>query len=539
MSLAYPAEWKFEGNGIAIDANTVSEFFGILKKISNGNWDVIEEFKRIVGCEGTSSSYSWALSDLESTLSSNSNNSAIFLESIWNCILYAKSKDLAVPDAQYLNVILEQNKIPLIINPPNLVSYNSTIIQDIGEAQQKDKNCHSYELINIVGKGGFGVVYRATRTTKIGDFQYAIKVLDPMPFGTNYEEAFKRFCREVNIIRELQHKSIVSYFDAGVNQANKPYIVMPLIEGKNLRDAIRENLNVEFGVSLFVEILEALDYSHCKNVIHRDLKPGNIIVRSSDNQPIILDFGCAYILDQMDSQTLTTHLVGTSAYIPSEVIAQPNLRSPLQDIYACGIMLYEAFANHLPDPANYSNLSLIDSQFGILDAVIQSAISGQASRTKSAKDFAIQLKDLLSALRGDSALPTKPSKLQNPLDHFYRSDIASYKQFSESISRGLKKIREDAKIVGTLNEIEESLKELYGELCLEEYVHDIPKLTKCMVSGGIHWQKTEIRVSVIKDFLDLLNHSSPEKREIIYKNLVGKIKTIPTYPNPDDDDLPF
>jgi serine/threonine protein kinase len=220
-----------------------------------------------------------------------------------------------------------------------------------------------------------------------------LKVLDPSPFITDYDKALKRFRREVTALRSLQHRSIVHYYEAGLTIDNKPYLVMPLIRGTDLRSAANA-VSLAGAVSLFVEVLQGLAYAHHNDVIHRDLKPSNILVRSSDRQPLILDFGSAYILEQLDTKTLTTEAVGTIGYIPSEVLADPTLRSPLQDVYACGIMLYEALAGRRPDPANYLPLGTLNPAHAPLDPIVSHAIAGAKARLTSAGEFADQLSAL-------------------------------------------------------------------------------------------------------------------------------------------------
>ena len=183
-----------------------------------------------------------------------------------------------------------------------------------------------------------------------------VKILDPSPFVTDYDKAlFRRFQREVEAIQLLQHRAIVPYYEAGITVDNKPYIVMPYVSGTDLRTATAGQ-ELDVTVRIFLEVTAALTYAHGLNVLHRDLKPTNIVVRHSDRQAIILDFGSSYLLDYLDSDSLTTNAVGTLGYIPSEVLANPKARSPLHDIYACGVMLYECVAGRLPDPADYVSL---------------------------------------------------------------------------------------------------------------------------------------------------------------------------------------
>jgi serine/threonine-protein kinase len=130
-------------------------------------------------------------------------------------------------------------------------------------------------------------------------------------------------------------------------------------------------------------------------VLHRDLKPGNILVRESDRQPIVVDFGHAYLFEEMSTTSLTTSsLVGTLGYIPSEVFANPRERSPLHDIFSCGVITYELVARRLPDPHDYHALANLDVQYASLDTVLIRALSAARLRFHSAEEFADALRNI-------------------------------------------------------------------------------------------------------------------------------------------------
>ncbi|MEM6468155.1 MAG: protein kinase [Planctomycetota bacterium] len=121
-------------------------------------------------------------------------------------------------------------------------------------------------------------------------------------------------------LSNLQHRGIVQYIEAGVDGEGNDYIVMPFIKGKDLRKAT-SGQDPTFTLSLYDSSLEPLSYSQQQGVLHRDVKPANIIVRESDMQPFILDFGFAYWLDNETSDSLTSRQFGTTAYIPVEVFS--------------------------------------------------------------------------------------------------------------------------------------------------------------------------------------------------------------------------
>jgi predicted Ser/Thr protein kinase len=394
LALKYPGEWKFEGVGFGIPDAALSEFADLAEKIAGDSQRIVEIFKSAFGHGGTSSSFGFAVYDLrEGAMEGKKDNAAEFVDCFWRGI--EKAKELVeVPSPKAVNAILQKHDIPLRIELPNLVLVGDTVIVDAAQSPEAKSDVASrYVLGEQIGRGGYGIVYKATKSTVVADFQYALKVLDPSPFVEDYEKALERFRREIRALQALQHRAIVQYFEAGITPDKKPYIVMPFIEGTNLRDAAA-SMDTQGKAEMFIEILNALDYAHNRNVIHRDLKPTNVIVRASDGQPIILDFGSAYVLDDLDSKSLTSEVVGTIGYIPSEVITNPKKRSKLHDVYACGVMLYEAIAGHRPDPANYAPLARVGTDYAVFDPIIQQAISGEATRISSTKEFAARLSRL-------------------------------------------------------------------------------------------------------------------------------------------------
>ena len=397
MSLQYPGSWKFEGIGFGVPDPAIEEVLELIQKIATSRKSVIELFKSAFGGESNSSDYGWAVSDLRSLLQEKSENAAEFVDCLWSGIEIAKARDVSVPEAKVVNELLVSHDIPLTIEPPNLQSRSRVDIRDDAETQSEidpEVAGQSYVLGERIGGGGYGEVYRATRSTDIAGVQYALKILNPSPFVDNEERAQQRFRREFRAVNRLQHRAIISFFEAGFTTDGKPYVAMPLIEGRDLVTTARQ-VGLREKLVLFLELLRGVAHAHAKDVLHRDLKPSNVLVRNSDQQPIVLDFGAAYILDDADRTFLTSQAVGTLGYIPSEVVADPQVKTRLQDVYACGVMLYEAFAGRRPDPANYVPLAATDSTWRNVDVIVQRAIAGSQQRMQSAADFARELTTLL------------------------------------------------------------------------------------------------------------------------------------------------
>lgn len=396
MPLNYPAAWKFNTVGFGVPGAGVEEFVDLIVSIAPGEQDVVEIFKVAFGGAGNSSSYGWAISDLRGLATQKAENAAAFVDALWNGIeSCARESQVPVPRHVDVNAILKKHGVDLLVEPPNLICPSRVEIADArGGADGADSAQRQYMRHEKLGAGGYGEVFRVTRTTAAGEFEYAMKVLDPSPFVENRERALQRFRREVAAIQKLQHRAIIQSFEAGLTSDGKPYVLMPMIKGADLRSAAA-GVDLRELVGIFLEILYALAYAHDMDVLHRDLKPNNIIVRTSDRQPIILDFGAAYFLDELDEHNLTSQAVGTAGYIPSEVLADPGRRTPLHDVYSCGVMLYEVVAQRLPDPANYAPLGELDDSFGGLDEAVRGAIRGEGERTASALQFARELEELV------------------------------------------------------------------------------------------------------------------------------------------------
>ena len=210
-----------------------------------------------------------------------------------------------------------------------------------------------YELGEEIHRGGQGVVYQATQlATKRA---VAIKML---LWGTHASARQRmRFEREVEFVAALRHPGIVTVYDSGLSEGGQHYVAMEFVEGLPLdqymaakRDA--EPLSVRETFQLFEGICDALRYAHQRGVIHRDVKPSNIIV-DPEGHPHVLDFGVAKPIGAIDpdagSATMPGEFVGTYAYAaPEQVADDPDAVDVRTDVYALGIVLYEMLVGERP-----------------------------------------------------------------------------------------------------------------------------------------------------------------------------------------------
>ena len=206
-----------------------------------------------------------------------------------------------------------------------------------------------YRIERELGRGGMGTVYEARRAD--GEFHHrvAIKLVNA---GLDNNFVIKRFRNERQILAALDHPNIGRLLGGGTTAAGDPYFVMEYIEGQPLyKYAETHELNVSERLRLFIEICGAVQYAHEKLVIHRDLKPTNIMI-SSAGVPKLLDFGIAKLLnpqlvsDTTPQTTLGVRLMTIEYASPEQVQAQPvTFRS---DVYSLGVILFELLTSHSP-----------------------------------------------------------------------------------------------------------------------------------------------------------------------------------------------
>jgi eukaryotic-like serine/threonine-protein kinase len=206
-----------------------------------------------------------------------------------------------------------------------------------------------YEVQALLGAGGMGEVYRAFRADDEYLKQVAIKLVRA---GQNSEFVIHRFKDERQILAGLDHPNIARLLDGGRTEEGVPYFVMELIQGQPIDDYCDEHkLPVTDRLKLFLHVCSAVQYAHQRLIIHRDIKPGNILV-TAEGIPKLLDFGIAKILDQGAAQehyepTLTLFRVLTPGYAsPEQIRGEPITIT--SDVYSLGVVLYELLTGRSP-----------------------------------------------------------------------------------------------------------------------------------------------------------------------------------------------
>jgi serine/threonine protein kinase/tetratricopeptide (TPR) repeat protein len=208
-----------------------------------------------------------------------------------------------------------------------------------------------YRLLKSLGVGGFGIVYLAEQVEPIAR-RVALKIIKP---GMDSRQVVARFELERQTLALLEHPSIARILDGGATDSGRPYFVMELVEGVPITTFCdRKQLDACSRLKLFSEVCEAVQHAHQRGVIHRDLKPGNILVSYQDDRPLprIIDFGIAKVVQRpMSDPSLTVdgQIIGTPAYMSPEqaglCLFDIDTRS---DVYSLGVLLYELLTGTTP-----------------------------------------------------------------------------------------------------------------------------------------------------------------------------------------------
>jgi eukaryotic-like serine/threonine-protein kinase len=211
-----------------------------------------------------------------------------------------------------------------------------------------------YELVEVVGRGGMGEVW-AGRDLRLGR-NVAVKLLGS--HMASQPGVRERFESEARSAARLSHPNVVLVFDSGEHEGT-PYLVMELLPGRTLADEVALGpLDPERVRRLGVEVLDALAASHQAGILHRDIKPGNVLL-TAEGTAKVGDFGIAKSTESLNL-TSTGMIIGTAAYLAPERVAGRQA-TPQSDLYAVGVVLYEALTGEKPFQA--------DTPMGLLRAV--------------------------------------------------------------------------------------------------------------------------------------------------------------------------
>jgi tetratricopeptide (TPR) repeat protein len=199
-----------------------------------------------------------------------------------------------------------------------------------------------YQLLERIGAGGMGVVYRAVRSDREYSKQVAIKIVQSGDLAT-----MSRLRQERQILAGLEHPNIARLLDGGSTQDGLPFLAMEYVDGLPIDRYVAERKPAQRELlELFRKICDAVSYAHRNLIVHRDLKPSNILVTAA-GEPMLLDFGIAKLLDGSSPRTLTGMAAMTPAYASPEQVAGGPITTAT-DIYSLGVLLYEVLSGARP-----------------------------------------------------------------------------------------------------------------------------------------------------------------------------------------------
>jgi serine/threonine protein kinase len=287
-----------------------------------------------------------------------------------------------------------------------------------GRVPRAMKDTPHYRIVEKIGEGGMGVVYKALDTRL--NREVAIKVLriDPAKklSAAKVKEIRARFYKEAQAAARLNHPNIVSIFQVS-HSGGQPYIVMEYLKGKSLLEKMEETRSQEEVVKLAMQICDALEYAHSQGVIHRDIKPDNIVI-TEDGRVKITDFGIARIEDAEIALTRAGVLLGSPAYCAPEQLRDFSNVDGRADLFSLGVILYQWLTGRLPFEGNAAPevITKILTQEPLpprslnpeispsLEALILRALAKEPEeRIASAREFKAELERVLAIMKDSSA----------------------------------------------------------------------------------------------------------------------------------------
>lgn len=269
-------------------------------------------------------------------------------------------------------------------------------------AERAGQTVGAWRITREIGRGGMGAVYLAERADRVFEKQVAVKILKR---GTDTDEVLRRFRTERQILARLEHPNIARLLDGGTTPDGLPFFVLEHVDGARITEwCDARRLGFRARIELFLKVCEAVHFAHRNLVVHRDLKPGNLLV-TAEGEPKLLDFGIAKLLggeEGEESVTAEGRQLLTPGYASPEQVRGEAVTTA-SDVYSLGALLHELLAGRPPhrsgaaaewrraiaeeDPARASAVAAVPEARralrGDLDNILRQALAGQPARRYS------------------------------------------------------------------------------------------------------------------------------------------------------------
>jgi len=327
--------------------------------------------------------------------------------------------------------VLEIGALESVVDPAiELAARNAALPKRVGP----------YRVIRLLGEGGMGTVYEAEQETPRR--RVAVKVIRSAGMSPSLR---RRFEHEIHLLGRLQHPGIAQIFEANTSEwptDAPPFFAMELVDGQPLIDyADAHHLDIAQRLELMLKVCDAVQHAHQRGVIHRDLKPGNILVDRT-GQPKVLDFGIARATDS-DVQLTTMgadvgQIMGTMPYMsPEQITSAAGALDTRCDVYALGVVMYELLAGRLPYELEHKSvpdamriirdeeprrISTVNKVFrGDLETILLKALEkDREKRYQSAADLAADIRRFLT----EQPIAARPPSMSYQLRKFARRNKA-------------------------------------------------------------------------------------------------------------------
>jgi len=260
----------------------------------------------------------------------------------------------------------------------------------------------AYRLGPLLGRGGMGAVYAAERADDQFELSVALKIL---ALGAANPDAHRRFLEERRILARLEHPNIARLYDGGVTEDGTPYFVMERVDGLPFTEyCSARKLGLLERLRLFLEVCDTVSFAHAKLVVHRDLKPNNILV-TADGKVKLLDFGIARLLESEEDGVTATALGGrlmTPRYASPEQLRVETVTT-VSDVYTLGVILHEILTGVSPYHLTGETTSLVEAictqTVAVPSARVSRCASGSVAATPEVRDVVAAADAMNSSVR--------------------------------------------------------------------------------------------------------------------------------------------